>query len=255
MSDLVSIITPTFNSKKFLKTTYESISRQSYKDWEWIVVDDCSSDNTVEILSQIALGDDRVKVYFNDVNSGAAVSRNKAISDARGRFIAFLDSDDVWHDTKLEIQLNFMLENNVAFSYMPYQVIDEEGNKIGFRGVPKRLTYSDLLKKPSIGCLTAMYDSQLLGKMYMPNTRKRQDLGLWLSILKNVDYAYASNHALAQYRVHSDSISSNKLSAAKFTWRLYRDVENMNLLRASYYFCYYAANSLLTYAMLKLNGK
>ena len=227
MGTLVTVITPTYNSQKFIRQTYESLFKQSYKEWEWIVVDDCSNDDTLKILETISLLDIRVRVYSNTVNSGAAVSRNKAIEVAKGDFIAFLDSDDMWLDTKLETQLKFMMANDVAFSYMPYQVVNEFGNKVGARSVPSRLNYTDLLKKPSIGCLTAMYSVKFLGKRYMPRIRKRQDLGLWLSILKTIDYAYAVDYELAQYRVHSGSISSNKISAAQFTWNLYRNVEKM----------------------------
>lgn len=255
MDILVTVITPTYNSQKFIRQTYESLSKQTYKNWEWIVVDDCSIDSTIEILSKIALSDNRVKIYSNPVNSGAAVSRNKAIEVAKGEFIAFLDSDDMWLDTKLEAQLKFMIANDVAFSYMPYQVVNELGNKVGARSVPSRLNYTSLLKKPSIGCLTAMYSVKFLGKRYMPLIRKRQDLGLWLSILKTIDYAYAVDYELAQYRVHNGSISSNKFSAAKFTWDLYRNIEKMNLLKATYYFSFYALNSLKTYTIQKLKNK
>ena len=245
MSNLISIITPTYNSRQYIKATYDSLLGQTYSNWEWLVVDDCSDDDTVNLIREITFDDERVRVYVNEINSGAAVSRNRAIELAHGRFIAFLDSDDLWMPTKLECQTEFMVHNNIAFSYSAYQKIDEKGVVFGEIRVPKKVEYTDLLKVSSIGCLTAIYDAHVLGKVYMPLIRKRQDLGLWLKILKMIPYAYSTPGFLAQYRVHPNSISANKRIAAKYTWMLYRDIEALSLVKAIYYFSHYAVNGIL----------
>lgn len=242
---LISIVTPSFNSNKFLSATINSILVQSFTDWELIVVDDCSTDDTVQLVQQFVEQDNRIKLIQLPENSGAAVARNTAIDAAMGRYITFLDSDDLWKEDKLEKQLDFMQKYNIDFSYAAYEKIDENGKVIGRVGVPKKVTYSSLLKVCSVGCLTAMYDTAKLGKVYMPLIRKRQDLGLWLEILKKIPCGYGITDPLAQYRVRSDSISANKMDAAKYTWRLYREVERLNLLRAIYYFSFYAVNGVL----------
>jgi glycosyltransferase involved in cell wall biosynthesis len=241
----VSIITPSHNCSAFISETIQSVLNQSFSDWEMIIVDDCSTDNSVEVIQSFVELDSRIKLIQLSENSGAAVARNRAIEAAQGRYIAFLDSDDLWLPYKLEKQLAFMQSNDYPFSYAAYDKIDENGQVFGHIGVPEKVCYSDLLKMCSIGCLTAMYDTAYFGKVYMPLIRKRQDLGLWLRLLKRTDYAYGLNETLAQYRVRTDSISANKANAAKFTWRLYRDVEGLNLFKASYYFSHYAVRGLL----------
>lgn len=241
----VSIITPLYNCSDFLEKTIQSVIFQSYVHWEMIMVDDCSQDNSLEIAKRYASYDERIKIIQLEQNSGAAVARNTAIKKAKGRYIAFLDSDDQWLPNKLESQLSFMQKNEVVFSYAAYEKVDEQGNVVGLIRVPEKVEYSDLLKVCSIGCLTAMYDTYTLGKIYMPLIRKRQDLGLWLRILKKIPYAYGVQEVLGQYQLRSDSISANKISAAKYTWRLYRDVEKLNIFLASYYFMHYAVNGIL----------
>ena len=241
----VSVITPSHNSAQFISETIRSVLNQSFSDWELIVVDDCSTDNSVEVIQSFVDQDSRIKLIQLSENSGAAVARNTAIEAAAGRFIAFLDSDDKWLPHKLETQIQFMQDNDVAFSYAAYEKINEQGKAVGKIGVPERVTYNDLLKVCSIGCLTAVYDTQKLGKIYMPLIRKRQDLGLWLRILKQIPYAYGVQEVLGQYQLRSDSISANKRSAAQFTWKLYREVEKLNIFKASYFFAHYAVNGVL----------
>lgn len=246
MSDpLISIITPLYNCSAFLDKTVQSVLSQTWLNWELIMVDDCSTDNSFELGESYSEQDSRIKVIRLSENSGAAVARNTAIKAARGRYIAFLDSDDQWLPHKLEVQLRFMEESDIAFSYAAYDKINEQGDVVGTVGVPERVSYSDLLKVCSIGCLTAMYDTRKLGKVYMPEIRKRQDLGLWLRILKKESYAYGVQQVLGRYQLRLNSISANKLSAAQYTWRLYREVEKLNLLVASYYFSHYAVNGIL----------
>ncbi|TDR57259.1 glycosyl transferase family 2 [Halomonas ventosae] len=242
---LVSVVTPSYNSEKYLAGTIDSVLDQSFFDWEMIIVDDCSPDNANQLVESYVAKDSRIKLIKLDENAGAAVARNVAIRAAQGRFIAFLDSDDRWLPDKLEKQLCFMKKYDVAFSYTSYEKLNENGSVAGKVNIPPKVTYNDLLKVCSIGCLTAMYDTEKIGKVYMPLIRKRQDVGLWLRILKDIPYAHGLDEVLAQYQLRSDSISANKLKAASYTWRLYRDVEKLTMPVAAYYFAHYAINGVL----------
>lgn len=242
---LVSVITPSYNSAQFISKAIRSVLNQTFTDWEMILVDDCSTDHSVAVIQSFIEQDSRIKLISLSHNSGAAVARNRAIAAAQGRYIAFLDSDDSWLPNKLETQLKFMQDKSIAFSYSSYEKVDEQGNSLGLMGVPAKVTYQQLLKCCVIGCLTAIYDTHQLGKVYMPLIRKRQDFGLWLRLLKKVDCAYGLQQPLAQYLVRTGSISSNKSTAAAYTWRLYRDVEQLNLGKSCYYFAHYAVRGVL----------
>ncbi|OOE73675.1 MULTISPECIES: glycosyltransferase family 2 protein [unclassified Salinivibrio] len=242
---LVSIITPLYNCESHIHDTVLSVIKQTYPHWELLLVDDCSTDSSLTIALQYANDDPRIRVIRMTTNSGAAVARNAAIKEAEGQFIAFLDSDDLWLPHKLEKQLDFMHQKNCALSFSAYQKIDERGKDLGVVGVPETVSHQELLKTCVIGCLTAMYDSQKIGKVYMPLIRKRQDFGLWLSILKKIDIAYGISEPLAQYRVRRDSISANKLKAAQYTWHLFRHVEQLSLIKSVYYFIHYACRGVL----------
>lgn len=243
--NLVSIITPLYNSSLFLDKTINSIISQSYYYWELIIVDDCSQDNSIEIALDFSSKDIRIKVIQMEKNSGAAAARNTAIKAANGRFIAFLDSDDLWHPHKLEKQINFMLKNNYAFSYTAYEKINEEGKVIGHVGAPMRLNYKQLLMTNEIGCLTAIYDTEILGKVYMPTETKREDYATWLSILKKIDYAYGMPESLGQYRVYANQSSAKKSKMAKENWNLYRNIENLSFIKSIYYFSHYSIRGVL----------
>lgn len=253
ITPVVSIVMPSYNSEYFISASINSVREQGVRDWELLVSDDGSRDDTAERVGQLRQLDGRIRFLRSGKNRGPAHARNAAIEAATGRYIAFLDSDDLWKPNKLERQIAFMQEHDVAFSFSSYDRIDEEGNFINTHHVEKPVTYPQLLKSCVIGCLTAVYDTEKLGKMYMPDIRKRQDFGLWLRILKQVDAAYPVPESLAQYRVRSGSVSANKLTAAKYTWSIYRDVEKLGLLRSSYYFAHYAANGMLnTYVKPRL---
>ncbi|ART78828.1 MULTISPECIES: glycosyltransferase family 2 protein [Oceanisphaera] len=241
----VTVVTAVYNSEKYITKSIDSVLDQSYVNWELILVDDKSNDLSVEIIRSYVELDPRIKLIELTENLGAAVVRNKAIERAQGRYIAFLDSDDVWLPNKLEKQISFMQKNNYPFTFGAYDKINESDEIFGHLGVPSKVSYYDLLKSSSIGCLTAIYDTEYFGKVYMPLIRKRQDLGLWLKLLKKTDFAYGLNETLGIYKVRQDSISASKKNAALFTWRLYRDVEKLNLIKASYYFSQYAIRGLL----------
>lgn len=242
---LVSIITPTYNAVDYVSATIASVGAQEFQDWEHIIVDDASSDDTVASLREHAARDARIKVIALEHNGGAAVARNAAIDAARGRFIAFLDADDLWLPNKLAVQIDYMLKTGAPFTYASYQVIDEQGKQRGAVIAPPRVTYRNILCNNTIGCLTAVYDTEYFGRVHMPLIRKRQDLGLWLRLLKRAQPAEGLVEILAQYRIRPGSVSRNKASAAKFTWKLYREIEMLPLPVASLYFSVYAINGVI----------
>ena len=244
----VSVIMPSYNSEQFLAATIDSVINQTFKAWELIIIDDCSPDNSNKIIGEYMKQSEKIKLISLSSNSGPAIARNRGIKEAKGRYIAFLDSDDLWHKDKLARQVSFMEEQDIALSYTSYYRIKETSGKIIYQFyVPEKVDYSELLKQNIIGCLTAIYDTQKIGKVYMPNIDKRQDFGLWLNILKKVPYAYGMIEPLASYRVRISSVSSNKILASKYNWKLYREVEKLPLYKAIYYFGWYTYRSVLQY--------
>jgi glycosyltransferase involved in cell wall biosynthesis len=246
MQPLVSIIMPAYNSSQFIREAVNSIQAQRYKSWEAIIVDDFSTDNTYSILEEMAHRDSRIKVLRTTKNSGPATARNLAIADAEGRFIAFLDSDDLWVPSKLEKQIAFMKQEGAALSFTAYEKIDESETIIGrVVSAPDNIEYRSLLNANIIGCLTAIYDTEITGKVFMPEISKRQDYGLWLKILKMGHIAYGLNQPLAYLRKRKGSVSSNKLTAALYVWKVYREVEKLSVLRSSYHFVNYACRAFI----------
>lgn len=246
MNNSVSIITPSYKSERFISQTIESVLAQTYQDWEMIIVDDVSPDNSNYIIEEYSKTDSRIKFIKLEKNSGPAIARNKAIEEAKGRYIAFLDADDLWKPEKLEKQINFMKEKNCDLSYSAYETMTEEGvleNK--FIMPPLKISYKDLLKSNYIGCLTAIYDTKKIGKIHMPLINKRQDYGLWLKILRKIDFAYGINEPLATYRLMSNSVSSNKISLFKYHYKLFTEFENIGKIRTLYYLCWHVLTKLI----------
>lgn len=236
MNELVSVITPLYNADKFIESTIKSVIYQTYQNWEMIVVDDCSRDRGPEIIKKYAESDKRIKLIKLEKNSGGAVARNKAIKEAKGKYLAFLDSDDLWYPQKLEKQVKFMEKNNYDFTYTWYEKMDEEGKLLNeIVKSEDKINYTKLLKSNQIGCLAAIYNAEKLGKIYMPLIRKRQDYALWLQVLKKVDYGYCLKENLAQYRIVNGSVSSNKINLIKYNWKLFRDVEKLSIFKSFYY--------------------
>jgi len=235
MEDLVSIITPTYNSEKFISSTIESVISQTYEYFELIIVDDKSSDKSVEIISSFIEKDKRIKLIIQNKNGGAGLARNEGIRNSKGKYIAFLDSDDRWHNKKLEKQISFMKLNNYNFTFTAYSKISENGEDLNkIVSAKKCVTYKKALYKNPIGCLTVIYNKDFFGKKFMPKIRKRQDYALWLDLLKK-DNAYGINEPLAYYRVRENSISSKKVDLLKYEWSIYRDVENLSFRRSLFY--------------------
>ncbi len=235
MNALITVVTPVYNSEKYLAANIASVQAQTYTNWEHILVDDCSSDNSETIIKTFQKSDSRIKYYRLRKNSGAGIARNKAIEFAQGNYIAFLDSDDKWYANKLERQLHFMKNNGYYFTYTDYDIIKvsgEEQPKIR-KAIP-HLTYKKALYKNPIGCLTAMYSVDFFGKQYMPSIRKRQDYALWLKLLKKTD-GYGLNECLASYRTGTASISANKVDLIKYEWRIYRESEGFSIIQSLFY--------------------
>ena len=227
---LVSIITPTYNCGRFIGETIESVQKQTYTNWEMIIVDDCSTDDTKSIVEKYLQQDERIKYHCLPENSGAAVARTKAMELAAGQYMAFLDSDDLWMPDKLEKQLEFMQKNNYAFTCTSYQHMSENGEmqeKILY-AIP-RTDYDRLLLDCPVGNSTVMYDVSKMGKFKVPNIRKRNDDALWLAMLKKEKFIYGLPEVLMKYRLRNNSISANKWSLLKYTWKLYRDIEHLSV--------------------------
>lgn len=229
----VSVVMPLYNAKNTVRDSIQSVLSQTYSDLELIVVDDCSTDGGIAIVEEIAEKDCRVTVIKLVKNEGAGVARNTAIEAAKGRYISFLDADDQWFQKKLEIQIEAFKNNKAALICSGYTIVDKDYKKIGSK-IPKEwITHSDLLKSNIIGCLTAIYDTQTVGKMFMPTIRKRQDYALWLNIIKKSGPAYSIQDTLSQYYVQPTSISSNKIEMLKWNYRMFRITQSMSPAKAA----------------------
>ena len=237
---LVSVIMPTYNCGKFIAETISSIQAQTYENWEIEIVDDCSTDDTKTIVEALMEQDSRIHYYCLEHNSGAAVARTEAMRRARGEYIAFCDSDDLWMPDKLERQLAFMTEKGCAFSCTAYEQIDEESQSLGriIQTVPKT-DYNRLLLDCPVGNSAVMYNVGIMGKFEVPNIRKRNDDALWLQMLKKEKYIWGMPDVLMRYRIRKNSISSNKLAVIKYHWILYRDIEHLSVLRSLFHIGYW----------------
>lgn len=232
---LVSIITPTYNCGRFIAETIESVLEQSYPDWELIISDDCSTDDTVEIVRSYQAGDPRIRYIRNERNSGAAVTRNAALREARGRWIAFLDSDDLWRPRKLERQLRFMVENGYAFSYTQYAECDEDGVlKPGFISGPKHVSRYGMMAYCWPGCLTVMYNRDRVGVIQIADIKKNNDYAMWLKVSRKVD-CHLLPEILATYRRgRSRSISILGIRRLiRWHYQLFRQAEGYNPVTSS----------------------
>ena len=237
MNDLVSIITPSYNTAQFIAETINCVLAQTYTNWEMIIVDDCSKDDTDAVVAQFA--DPRIRYLKNEKNSGAAVSRNRALREAKGKWIAFLDSDDLWDPTKLEKQIRFMEENDYHFSYTNYREVDDNGVSLGTawtgpKKVSKFLTYTFNY----MGCLTVMYDRDYVGLIQIADLKKRNDYAMWVKVAQKCP-AYLLDEMLATYRVRgAGSImdrSKGPWARIKFNYYLWKDGENMSQLPAFFW--------------------
>ena len=230
---LVSIIMPSYNTANYIGESINSVINQSYKNWELIIVDDCSTDNTDEVIKDF-LKDSRIKYLKNKENSGAAISRNKALRMAKGEWIAFLDSDDLWNHKKLEKQIKFMEQNKYNFSYTKYREIDEQGNNLNIEiSGPKKITKFRMYNYCWLGCLTVMYNRKKIGLIQIKDIKKNNDYAMWLKICKK-ENCYLYPNSLALYRKRNGSISSQSyLKLIKWHYKLFREIDNQNIFNSS----------------------
>ena len=244
MNNLVSIITPSYNSSRFIEECVGSVLSQTYVNWEMLIVDDYSADNSLQILKKY--NDKRIQLIELDKNVGASESRNVAIRKAKGKYIAFLDSDDLWEPQKLEKQISFMEKEDVAFSFSTYQPISDDDSKLySIIHAPKIVTYSSYLKKTIIGCLTVIIDREKTGVFEMPKIRSSHDMALWLLIMRRGFDAYGLDENLARYRIVSTSNTANKWRAAKDVWMVYRQFEKLSFFYSIWCFLNYAFNAII----------
>ena len=245
--NLVSIITPVYNAERFICETIDSVTNQNYQDWELILVNDCSSDNSVKIVEDYVAKDARIKLINLKENSGAAVARNAGIEAARGQYIAFVDSDDCWAPSKLMDQLDFMQSQHIAFSYTNFALVSESGVVVKDAvKLPLKLDYSGLLKNTAIACSTVVIDRMQTGDFRMPLVRKGQDTATWLMLMRERQVvAYGLDKVLNYYRQVEGSISSDRIGALKRTWNTYRNLEKLPLPKAVYYFAHYILQAIL----------
>ncbi len=242
---LVSIITPAYNAGRFIGETIESVIRQTHPAWEMIIVDDCSSDNTGQIVRHYQQQDERIKLVTLPQNAGVANARNTGLQMARGRYVAFLDADDIWLDDKLAVQLAFMKDGDVAFTFGQYRhFTDSVGQSGKLVAAPACVSYHDLLKYNCIGCLTVMLDREKVPAITMP-AQRHEDYIAWLAITRRNVNAYGIQRELARYRVAAASLSGNKFRSARWHWLVLRQNEGLPLPAACYYFAWYAVRSLL----------
>ena len=238
---IVSIIMPSYNSEKHIFEAIESVINQDFKDWELLIADDGSKDSTLEIALDFQKIDERIKVFLNKNKKGAAGARNTCLEQSTGRFIAFLDSDDIWLSNKLSLQLDFMMSKSISFSFSYHEVISEFGDRIISYQAPKKVNAFVMKFSNFIPCLTAIYDTRLLGKVEQPYFEKRNDYALWLKILnrEDVEFAYCLPVVPAKYRANSYGLSSNKISTLYFFKKCLRDYGNVSPMGAIIFSFFY----------------
>lgn len=229
---LVSVITPSYNCAEYIAETIESIQAQTYTNWELLITDDCSSDDSCEIISRYAEADTRIRLLRLEKNSGAGVARNNSITNASGRFIAFCDSDDRWLPEKLERQLDFMAKTGKKVCYSSYYTCDENGTNTGLVVAYKTINYKEIRRDDSIGFLTCIYDTEGVGKIYLPALRKRQDWGMKIMLMQKCREAVGIIEPLAIYRLRSGSLSGDKRKLVKYNVMVYREVLHYNFVHA-----------------------
>lgn len=245
MSETVSIIVPVYNAQRCISDTIMSVKRQTYTDWELWLVDDGSTDATMDIMADYVC--DNIHVISNDEGKGAASARNCGVNHSSGRYVAFLDADDLWREDKLAKQIDFMHKTQAAFSFTGYEFADENGNGLGtIVKVPAKMHYKDAIKNTTIFTSTVIFDMSKLTKedIHMPNVVS-EDSATWWKVLKKGYTAFGLDEALTLYRRMGKSLSSNKLEAIRRIWYLYRKVEHLNIFYSAYCFCFWAIRAVI----------
>lgn len=245
---VVSIVTPVYNVENFITQTMDSVRAQTFQDWEWLLVDDCGKDHTMDVIQAYleSTGETRIKVLRMEQNMGAARARNKGLYESAGRYLTYIDADDLWEPEKLEKQVRFMQERDAAFSFTGYEFADENGKGLGkIVKVPETIDYKEALKNTTIFTSTVMFDTEKLPKeeLEMP-VIKSEDTALWWRVLRKGTLAYGLNENLVKYRRAGKSLSSNKLEAVRRIWNLYRKAEGMSIPASAYHFCFWAVRAV-----------
>lgn len=243
---LVSIVVPVYNAELFLKDTIQCIENQTYDNWELLLIDDASIDQSGDIIDKFAKKDVRIRA-FHIKGGGAALARNKGTKEAEGRYLAFLDADDLWVPNKLEKEVEFLKKKDAAFVFTGYEFADEMGQGTGkIVHVPDKLKYREALKNTTIFTSTVLFDMEKTGRdlLYMPQI-KSEDTALWWKVLKSGYDAYGLNENLVKYRRSQNTLSSNKLEAVRRIWNLYRKQEKLSVFRSFYYFLFWGAHAVL----------
>lgn len=245
---LVSIITPMYNSEKYISEMIESVLKQTYKEWELIIVDDCSTDNSYKIVNRYVNIDSRIRLIKLESNKGPSDARNVGIKNSNGRYIAFLDSDDLWKKNKLEVQINYMISNNEAVTCTSYEILSEGlEKKYGIFYVPNKITYEKMLKRNYFSCDTVIIDRNKINNYYMEYYERHEDYVTWLKIIKQVEYASGIKEVLATYRVYDNTRSSNKISNIIPQFKIYYNIEKLGLIKSLYYLVFVCSMSLIKY--------
>ena len=240
---MVSVVMPAYNCEELLAESIRSVIAQTYNNWELLVVDDASSDKTQSVARKLATEEQRIRVIALSENGGVANARNVAMRAARGQYLAFLDSDDLWLPGKLSAQIEFMSRHQIGFSFSRYRRLKSDGSLEGIVRIPDRVAYNDLLKGNVIGCLTVMLDRNKIPPFTM-RAIGHEDYLAWLHILKGGHVAWGLQKDLARYRVSPESVSGNKQRSALWTWRIYREIENLPLTKSLWCFVNYSVRSL-----------
>ena len=245
---IVSIITPCYNAAGFVKKTAESVFNQTVKDWEWIIVDDCSTDDTCIILREIASSDNRIKLFSTGRNTGTpAEPRNIGLQEAKGEYVALLDADDIWYPSKLEEQLKLIRERGCKIVYTNGDMIDEKGKYVRSMKKQDWVDYRRTLKRNELSCSSALLEKSIIGNLRF-QTIPKEDFVFWLSLLRKTgEKAYNTNTSLYAYRIVGDSRSRNKESIIKQQWHVLREVERLNLIDAAYCFSCWVFRNLKKY--------
>ena len=248
MADLVSIVTPTYNSAKFIAETVASVQAQTYPHWEMIIVDDGSQDKTVAVLQQLAQAEPRLKLVLSPENIGPARARNLGIDQVQGRYMTFLDADDIWFPHFIANSISAIQQTQIPFVFSSYRRSNEHLEFVYSDFiVPQKVSYTDILKTNSISCLTAFLDINALGKKWMPVIQKRQDMGLWLQYLKQIPVAYGIQEPQAIYRIRENSLSRQKSKLIKYQWQFYREIEHLSVISSAYYMVQWMVRGYLKY--------
>lgn len=250
MRPFVSVVMPSYNAEKYISEAIQSVIAQTYENWELLIIDDCSTDSTANIVKQFSDVDSRITLYSNPKNMGVALTRNKGMNLAKGSWIALLDSDDVWHKDKLEKQLVAAENTGADIIYCSYSLMDKNGEHLSDFIVPERTSYDDMLRKNVIGCSTVFMRSPILIHHHFSTEHYHEDYVLWLELLKSGYIAAASTDVLVDYRIVDGSRSNDKLKSARNRWLIYREIEKLSLGKSVRVFAAYAFNGFIKHKRL-----